>query len=185
MATQRAIAEAFYLARRTYPDYAEKHLAVADESTALMKVWGMAFEDIPDDLLGAAVADHVTNSQWWPKPSELRERAHALQRRVSGELSALEAWGIVKASYRAGGMLAWEAAPEVVRRALDCLGGRQAFGQSELDDEPSWRARYVEAYNTLLKREREDREQHPLVRAVADRLRIGAGTQTKQLEGAR
>jgi hypothetical protein len=139
-----------------------------------MELYARLLLDIPDDVLEAAVMQHMAQSQWWPKVSELRERATNLVMAAKHIPSDFEAWCEVRANARHSTAEHNWSHP-LVKAAIDRLGGLRALGYSPEEDEPSWRANYLRCYQALVNREREQVSELPQIAAVADRLRLKEG----------
>jgi hypothetical protein len=179
MASNEAIAKAFYLLRRHYPDHVQRYLSAAGEAEALMAAWRPIFGDIEDDLLIAAAMTHIGESQWWPKAAELRGRAFAL---LGGDaLSTGEAWALVCEYIRkvpaeghvfAGGKRQWaKKLHEIdarVSKAVEAIGGLSYLRTSE--NVMSDRARFCDAYEAMVKRQEAQARMLPEVRAVVERI---------------
>lgn len=153
---------------RAYPDHAGKHLAGA-EAVETMRLYQRILEDVPDSLLEAACVDHIAGSQWWPKPSELRERCLALATNQREAPTAIEAWGVAR---RAAVSHHWQTGNPAIDAVMGALGWRD-FCASELDDEASWRARFVSGYEMYMQRQRTRDAEHPAVREA--RLALASG----------
>ena len=173
MATTETVAKAWALLRRAYPDHVQKHLGNATDQKATMELYARLLLDIPDDVLEAATMHHITESQWWPKVSELRERATAIRMAAKQIPTEYEAWSQVYVNARHSDRCEWS--HPLVKLAIDRLGGIKAYAFSPLEDEPSWRAQYMRCYQGLVARERETVSELPQIAAVTERLRLGAG----------
>jgi hypothetical protein len=143
---------------RAYPDHAAKHLA-GSEAVETMRLYQRILQDIPDNLVEAACVDHIAQSQWWPKASELRERAGALRFAKLDCLTPIEAWGVAKQCALSHN---WNSGDPIIDRVMRSLGWND-FCQSERDDEASWRARFMSGYEQLAEREYQRATEHPAV----------------------
>lgn len=121
--------------------------------------------DIPNDLLEAAALAHVRTGKFFPTPAELVELATEVA--FEGMPLPLEAWREVKSQ-----VMSWCVvfSHPLIEEAINCLGGMKAFGQSNEDEEPSWRARFCEVYAGLVKRAKSKAAEHPDVATVRRQL---------------
>ena len=158
MATVETVQRVWKMLTRAYPDHAAKHMA-GGEAVETMRLYQRIMEDIPDALLEAACVDHIAQSQWWPKPSELRERAGALRFAKLDRLTPTEAWGVAKQCALAH---RFESGDAVIDRVMKSLGWKD-FCQSDRDDESSWRARFISGYEQMTEREYRKALEHPVV----------------------
>jgi len=179
------IGRAFLILRRTYPDHVQRYLGEQRIMDEQMSHYQMLLHDIPDDVLVAATLDHCTNSQWWPKPSELRARAGALTQDTQDRLAAEEAWGVVTDYMRA---TKWRRERDgliitpLMERAVKAIGGWEVFAESD-GSAAANRARFIDAYRVVQKRKEEDRLMLPEVRTV--RQAIEAAQAVKQIGGGK
>ena len=125
--------------------------------------------DIPPELLKAAARHVGSRSAFFPAAAELRQAVFELGIINRGVPTGYEAWQQVKGQFNGRR----PALHPLARRALERLGGLEAFGQSALRDEPSWRARFLEAYEQLLEQEEVARRMLPQVRAMVEMLPPG------------
>jgi hypothetical protein len=144
-------------------------------TSATIKAYTKILGDLDGALLEAAAADAGSRSTFFPSAAELRRAAFDLVEQAQEAPSAYEAWQQVQSQFR-GRCL--ELHP-MARKAIDSLGGLRAFGQSQLEEEPSWRARFIQAYDILAARERRQREHLPeiatYVKQLGDGLSGGEG----------
>jgi hypothetical protein len=126
---------------------------------ATAKIYAMTLADLDDNLLMAAVVQYLASgSKWFPAPVDLRTTALSLVNRADGTPSAFEAWAEVKRAIRSR-----EPLSPMAQRAIDLLGGLAEFGASDIGDESSWRARFIQAYEQLQQRQAEDAMMLPAV----------------------
>jgi hypothetical protein len=152
---------------RAYPDHAGKHLAGL-EAVETMRLYQRILEDIPDAIVESATIDHISSSQWFPKPSELRERCAALIANDADSIGGVEAWGVVVRRLAApektwvnGVQYVRRPCDDVTERAVKAIGGWSYLNRSE--DAMADRARFVEAYKDIVARERRKIAEHPVV----------------------
>jgi len=179
MASAECVREVFKALCRAYSDHVHRHLSGKGAMADQVDLYSRFTKDVPDDLLKMAVADHVANSKWWPKPSEIRERCVRLIEMAGPDTNEYDAWAEVKLHMKAGHTDDPWSDP-MIGRAMDGIGGLKAFGQSDVSQEMSWRSRFIDAYRLLKKRERERRLMLPEVREVIEQIKAGT---VPQLEG--
>lgn len=119
---------------------------------ASIDAYSLILADIPADLLEAAAKDLGSRATFFPAAAELRRAAYDLIERSQQMPTAYEAWRQVKSQF-AGRR---EELHPLAVQAISSLGGLRAFGQSQVDDEPSWRARLIAAYEIMAERQRRD-----------------------------
>lgn len=169
MASIETVSQVFKMLSRTYVDYSSKNLSGAG-LTETIKVYHRILEDIPDALLQAACIDHMASSQWWPKPSELRERAKRIELSNIKTLTSIEAWAKAK---KAALDHSFSTGDDVIDRVMTALGWKE-FGQSQVTEEMSWRARFIASYEQALEQEFERKKEHPMISATRQNL-LGDG----------
>lgn len=122
------------------------------------KVFMATLADIDDDLLKASVAQWIAVSKWFPSVADLRQTAVSLINRVDDVPDSYTAWKQIKRAVSSGGDV-----HPMALKAIDALGGIKEFGLSHVDDESSWRARFISAYETYQRRQAEDTMMLPAV----------------------
>jgi hypothetical protein len=155
-------------------------MVIEDATTEL---YVRALADLDGGLLEAAALEAVTHydegkGDWFPSVARLRHYAAQVHIRAAQVPDVAEAWAEVKRNVEnSRAAHAWS--HPLVKKAIDQLGGLPAYGMAPIEDEPSWRARYFQTYETLVRRQTEAVETVPAVRAqiaaVAERLKIGEG----------
>lgn len=145
-------------------------LANKPDSTAVnatLKVFMATLADIDDGLLVAAVTQHIATSKWFPAVADLRETAVSLIYRADDVPDAYTAWQQVNRALRNYG--SWHLAEAeaslhpLALKAINSLGGLVEYGRSDIDDQTSWRARFISAYDTYQRRQSEDAMMLPAV----------------------
>lgn len=147
---------------------------VIDEMTpdVFMDILG----DLPADLLKLACRKWVSESQWFPSASELRNAVFAMMEPALGLPDVGEAW-----KEAMGRLNIANPAPEeewshpAVYRAWVGIGGDQVVGWSKPDSLMSHRARFQDLYKEYTRREKQDLRMLPSVRAAAAQLAGGSG----------
>jgi len=181
---RETVARVFQMLSRAYPDYASRYLQ-GEEAVQTMRLYLRALEDVPDDVLEAATLDHIAQSAWWPKVSELRERCFRLVANEADLPDAYTAWGIVCRRlreripiYHNGRFHAPAPLHPLIEQAVRNLGGWGVLSASE--EAVADRARFIDAYERLLSRERQRFMELPAVREA--RRALAECKQPKQIE---
>lgn len=147
--------------------------------------------DLDADLL-ARVAVHLASTQtFFPAAAEIRRACFHLAEVGLGIPTAQDAWAEVSLMMRKG---FWDTkngwyevrAPcaddwshPVVQRAVDAVGGWMALRVST--NTVADRARFLQAYDVYLERQRETERMLPAVRQAVDELSAGTRTPQKRL----
>ena len=181
MCSDSCIQRVFAALSKAYPYYIEKTLNTTAKVTEQIGMYRRFFADVPDDLLLMTVVSHVGSSKWWPAISEIRDGCGHLAEMANNTPNEFDAWAEIKLHLHAGHSKEPWSDP-LIGKALDGIGGLQAFGQSDRDQEASWRARFYEAYKAMQSRERERRLMLPEVRSIVEQIAAG---EVRQLEGER
>ena len=137
-------------------------------SDATIDVYLAALSDIDAQILRAAALDHITKSKWFPTVAELREQAVNLAG-ANDEAAAYDGWKQVLDYTSARKPIT----DPIAIKAIEALGGLKAFGMSHVDEQPSWRMRFIQAYNSYKSREINDTFMLPAVRDTREALRAG------------
>jgi hypothetical protein len=155
-----AINYAYYIKERSDQDLA-----------MLLDTWKQLLADVPPEVLKAAAFQHIAANKWWPSVAELRELARQLTR--PDRLSGIEAWGLVVAEIERTG--SW-GRPEFddpnITKAVRTIGWSTiCLGEHEASN----RARFIECYEILTKREDWTASLLPQVRALVEGTRLLLG----------
>lgn len=167
MATDKEVARILAMVAAAYPNY------TLTKETA--QVYARLLADVPVEALQAAAMQHTTQSKWFPAVAELRDIAFGFMSGANDIPTALEAWAEVKREVMHEHVAKFS--HPLVKRAVDTLGGLSAYGQSDIDDEASWRARFVQSYEELRGRAMRNVTMLPEVREASERLRLSDGAQ--------
>lgn len=162
MANEREVFQVLTVMAAAYPGFQLQDKTV--------EVYAEMLADLPGDLLKIAAQQALAESRFFPTIAELRAVATRLTATADGRPTAHEAWGEVKRAISRHG--AWgrpEWSHPLVGRAVECLDW-QSLCYSQTDDEPSWRAQFIQAYNVLEGREQESARLLPAVREAVAQL---------------
>jgi hypothetical protein len=150
-----------------------------DMMAATTKLYAMTLMDIDNNLLMAAVIQYLASGEkWFPAPVDLRKTAVSLMNRADKRPSSFEAWAEVKRAIRSR-----EPLSPMTERAMNLLGGLAEFGASDIDDESSWRARFIQAYEQLEQRQVEDTMMLPAIAGYIEKRRELGGQSVAGLIG--
>lgn len=133
--------------------------SAADVIARTARIFGVTLRDLDDDLLLAAITHHIATQRWFPSVAELRECAAGLIERADNVPDPYTAWQQIKRALRG----CHEQPHPLALQAINALGGLREFGQSNTEDEASWRARFVAAYTTYQRRQVEDAMMLPAI----------------------
>jgi hypothetical protein len=127
----------------------------------------------------AALQIASRDSPWFPAAGELRSAAFRLLERQAGVPSAGEAWGeVVRKIGEDGHIRVPEFSNPLIKAAVEGVGGWRelCFSENSVAD----RARFLQVYEVLAKRERETAAMLP---AVSDAIsQLADGWESKRLE---
>ncbi|MCH8877794.1 MAG: hypothetical protein IIA89_13390 [Chloroflexi bacterium] len=145
-----------------------------------VSVYVRILADLPPELLEMAIVQLLSQDrEFMPTPGTIRETALQLEDYASGRLSAPEAWGEAMRLIRGVGSARLDqegSGDDTLDQAMRAVGGWRAVGYS--DNPTADRARFIEAYSTIDRREREERRMLPAVREhiaqLADSMSVKA-----------
>jgi len=128
------------------------------------RVYAELLQDIPDEVLVAAVKQHAASSKWFPSVAELRQAAMEIRAQAAGVLTPEQAWVQVREAVQrfgwygesidtenGGGWRVPRMLDPLTRQAVDGIGGWRMLCQSE--NAPADRAHFLRIYGNLLERE--------------------------------
>lgn len=127
-----------------------------------LKVYERLLGDVPGEALEAAVLQYIAEEKFFPTVAELRTKAVSL----FGPRfpSAMEAWGEVRqALSRYGRYQAPKFENPITAKVVQSMGW---LSLCDSENEASDRARFIQAYEVLCQREREDALLLPGVRSL-------------------
>jgi hypothetical protein len=136
-----------------------------------LRVYEMVLADIAPPLLRTAVLRHISTSKWFPTIAELRQAAAEIVLQTDGQLTGPEAWGMVQREVRLVGHWRKPRLGPMVRRAVEAIGGWRQLCLSE--NSTADRARFIEAYTILRKREADRVQALPQVTGAQEGLAEG------------
>lgn len=191
MASAIDIAEILAVIAVAYPNF-----TVTEKTN---EIYWQILSDIPTDELKAATLHCISESgrKFAPSVGELRGAVGELRGMTSNVPSSYQAWNefrhiVVTGNYRLGKCAREDEAQfshPLVEKAAKLIGLR-AYGQSDVSDEMSWRARFIQCYEQLQERAERENLLVPEVRgyietnggrflAPSDKMKLLAGRMSK------
>jgi hypothetical protein len=137
-----------------------------------LTVYARTLADIPLDVLDAAIAQCLAESEFFPTVARLREKAISLSRPSGLRLTAAEAWEQVRREiWRTGSYGDPHFADPLVNRAVAVVGWRElCLSENQVAD----RAHFFRVYEQLAERERQDERLLPESKELRQVLREAA-----------
>lgn len=184
MATEVDIVRVFTFLTSAYPSFAA---APANDEYGIpgtLDIYREALADIDYDVLKAAAKKCLADCRFFPTIAELRQAAAALTTPPS--TSGVEAWGLVMSEVRRGVGYPLQVPVEcgitdpLILRSVESVGGWKLLQRSTNQEDIAHRARFVEVYETLLARQRDDARQMPEVRQMTAARHAEASALLKQ-----
>lgn len=155
-----------------------------DLKVETIRVYKEMLKDLDAHMLEQAALAHIATSKFFPSISELRDKVSSLVERACQVPPAAEAWGEVMQKIRTcGHILYGGSVPEfshpLIGRVVSYLGWNDlCLSENSIAD----RARFIQAYEVELNRQREDLRFLPETHAFVEKLQAGEGAeQVKQL----
>lgn len=147
-----------------YPTFARDTDPATLQQT--LHIYQELLSDIPYEILAAAAKQHIGSCKWFPTIAELRQAAVGITTAALPERTGTEAWGIVSDTFTDGRYYQFDdhaVTPEfddpLITATVRAMGGywhlygsiRDAHGNPAAD-----RARFIECYDALKRRQREE-----------------------------
>lgn len=150
-----------------YPNYARDNSPATLEQT--LHIYQSLLADIPVDVLEATAMQHIAGSRFFPTVAELREGAMAIA--APQYPPAMEAW-----SEFLNAADSYRPCPEFANPILNAVIRQMGWidlcrSENQIAD----RAHFIQAYERLAARAREDAMLLPAVRDLSQRLATGRG----------
>lgn len=171
MATKPEIAQLLTIIRAGYP----RQAITTIQYNQMVDVWSGLLADLPIAQLTAAAEHHITSSTWFPSLAEIRQGALDLVAPPSDRMSAMEAWQEVRRSFSTAPCFVTWSGP-VVKQAYEAMGGDAWRRSALVDNEPADRARFLQAFEALQRRHRDDHRMLPSVREFVEDHRAALET---------
>ena len=141
---------------------------------ATHEVYYQTLGDLPTDQLKAAVQSYIAqDTPWPPSAGQLRNAAFDLIETVENKLDANLAWGeVVKKLGADGHIRIPQFSDPTIDASVEAIGGWRYICFSPESAMVSNRARFVTAYEVLVKRTRDNERMLPQVRDIVKRLAV-------------
>lgn len=136
-----------------------------------IKAYIRALSDFDPVQLEMACLEHIRSSKWFPSVHELRDAYANISIKAMGVISSSEAWGKVSSVITGGGRCQRSDFSELTWQVIKDVGGWSMLKHSTMP--ASDRARFINAYDTRLKREKDDMTMMPVVRDYIGNLTAG------------
>jgi hypothetical protein len=154
-----------------------------DYSVGRSQMFEMHLAHLGDDLFYHAALYCLAHCTFQPNIADMLKAAATLVKDAAGVPDAMAAWQEVKRNVTAVSAHRKWSHP-LVKKALDRLGGLDAFGRSSENAEPTWRARYLEAYNGLVTALMNQFGEPPALQAWRAERQLEAGEKVLLLENS-
>lgn len=135
-----------------------------------IQVWHELLADVPAQAVIAAAKSMASGGrEFMPTPGQLRQAAFDLLEGPGTVPSAQEAWGEVQENFtRPRSWINWS--HQYVEKAVKAMGGFHRMGQEPVAMVASARARFIQTYEIIAKRERQQVRMLPEVREAVKAL---------------
>ncbi len=164
MAEKGFVAKTCGLLAAAYP-----HFELREQT---VEVYVMAFHDVPEQVLEAAAKDCITTNKFFPSVAELRDRCFEIFTGARYAPSAYDAWAEVIGAISTHDALHRPSfSTPAINRALQGIGGWRHVCLSE--NIVADRARFYQAYESILRRDMRQAKMLPEVREMTQRLAAG------------
>lgn len=175
MATRAEIGKIIMVLSAAFPSFKPGYTAQERKARIgeMIQAYTAILGDLDADRL-AQVAYHLASiNTFFPSAAELRAAYFNMEERAAGVPTADEAWNEIKRLFRRGYSRYRAPPPEafshpLVQKALEGIGGWLALCNSEND--AADRARFLQAYEIHMRRNRELSRMLPEVREVIEQL---------------
>lgn len=137
-----------------------------------MAVWYRLLNDIPYNVLSAAINMHVTTNKFPPTVAELRVASARLMQ-TKNEISDLEAWAMVRRAVSRSTYYAdeeFEKFPELIKKSVGASSNLREWAQVPIDTlDTVIQSQFLRSYRGMVARELELQKLRPEIR---DRLEM-------------
>jgi hypothetical protein len=166
MATTNEVHRVWAVLLSAYPSWEKE--SSEEKLARTLTVYERLLRDIPGEALEAAALQLIAESKFFPTVAELRAKALSLLGPTFP--SPMEAWGEVKrAISRHGRYQVPEFDNPITAKVVQGMGW---LSLCDSENEAADRARFMQAYDTLCRREQEDALLLPEVRKLAESKRV-------------
>ena len=179
--TDYEIGRLVYAIRGTYPKYYAN--MGAEDLKGLSMAWALVLGEYDFAIASRAVQLYLTNDTtgFPPSPGQIVDAIHKITNPRIAEMTATEAWALVRKAIRNGYYGAeeeFEKLPTACQRAIGSPSNLRELAQLDIDQvETVEQSHFIKAYNTQVVRERETAKMPSDIRALVEK----AVSEKKQL----
>ncbi len=180
--TDYEIGRLVYAIRGTYPKYYAN--MGAEDLKGLSMAWALVLGEYDFAIASRAVQLYLTNDTtgFPPSPGQIVDAIHKITNPRIAEMTATEAWALVRKAIRNGYYGAEEEfakLPTACQRAIGSPSNLRELAQLDIDQvETVEQSHFIKAYNTQVIRERETAKMPSDIRALVEK----AVSEKRQLE---
>ena len=171
--TDYEIGRLVYAVRGTYPKYYAN--MGAEDLKGLSMAWALVLGEYDFAIASRAVQLYLANDTkgFPPSPGQIVDAIHKITNPRIAEMTATEAWALVRKAIRNGYYGAeeeFEKLPTVCQRAIGSPSNLRELAQLDIDQvETVEQSHFIKAYNTQVIRERETAKMPSDIRALVEK----------------
>ena len=171
--TDYEIGRLVYAVRGTYPKYYAN--MGAEDLKGLSMAWALVLGEYDFAVASRAVQLYLTNDTtgFPPSPGQIVDAIHKITTPRIAEMTATEAWALVRKAIRNGYYGAeeeFEKLPTACQRAIGSPSNLRELAQLDIDQvETVEQSHFIKAYNTQVIRERETAKMPSDIRALVEK----------------
>ena len=171
--TDHEIGRLVYAVRGTYPKYYAN--MGAEDLKGLSMAWALVLGEYDFSIASRAVQLYLTNDTtgFPPSPGQIVDAIHKITNPRIAEMTATEAWALVRKAIRNGYYGAEEEfakLPTACQRAIGSPSNLRELAQLDIDQvETVEQSHFIKAYNTQVVRERETAKMPSDIRALVEK----------------
>lgn len=171
--TDYEIGRLVYAIRGTYPKYYAN--MGAEDLKGLSMAWALVLGEYDFSIASRAVQLYLTNDTtgFPPSPGQIVDAIHKITNPRIAEMTATEAWALVRKAIRNGYYGAeeeFEKLPTACQRAIGSPSNLRELAQLDIDQvETVEQSHFIKAYNTQVIRERETAKMPSDIRALVEK----------------
>ena len=171
--TDYEIGRLVYAVRGTYPKYYAN--MGAEDLKGLSMAWALVLGEYDFAIASRAVQLYLTNDTtgFPPSPGQIVDAIHKITNPRIAEMTATEAWALVRKAIRNGYYGAEEEfakLPTACQRAVGSPSNLREIAQLDIDQvETVEQSHFIKAYNTQVVRERETAKMPSDIRALVEK----------------
>lgn len=171
--TDYEIGRLVYAVRGTYPKYYAN--MGAEDLKGLSMAWALVLGEYDFSIASRAVQLYLTNDTtgFPPSPGQIVDAIHKITNPRIAEMTAMEAWSLVRKAIRNGYYGAEEEfakLPTACQRAIGSPSNLREIAQLDTDQvETVEQSHFIKAYNTQVVRERETAKMPSDIRALVEK----------------